>query len=115
MKITAKQIKAGMQISVARIVDNKPFWERCIVNPGGLGQSDIDRMKFRIENNLTLSIGLGTIKKDSPVLTVESVDYSGTWGYYCNGRKVTFNSMYLKTNAGIVEIGNRQKVELINN
>jgi hypothetical protein len=112
MKITAKQIEAGMTIAVPSIVDSKEQYNNYINSPGFLGQSDIDRMKFQVENNLTLSIGLGSVKKSSPVLKVEKVSFSDSWSYLANNRKVTFNSIYLHTDMGVIEIGNRQKVEV---
>jgi len=113
MKITAKQIEAGMTIAVSSIYDNRDIYERHIASPGYLSKSDIDRMQHQLNNSLTLKVGLGSIKKTSPRLVVSDVTYSNSWSYKSNDRTVTFNSIYLHTDKGVIEIGHRQKVELI--
>lgn len=111
MKISGKQIEAGMTIAVASIGDNKEMYMGFASSPN-LSQADRDRYTFLIENNMTKSVKLGSIKKSSPVLKVEKVEFSQSCSYYVNSRKVTLNSIFLHTDKGIIEIGHGQKVEV---
>lgn len=111
MKITANQIQAGMKIRIAGVKDHKSDYVDYSTHPNFKSQHA--KYKFLVENNLTKSVSLGAIKKSSPTVTVQKVDFSNSWSYMVNNRKITFNSIYIHTELGVLEIGNRQKVELV--
>jgi len=112
MKISAKQIEAGMTIKVAGINNHVKDYVS-YANSSNFSQERRDRYNFLVENNMTQSVHLGAIKKSSPVLKVEKVDFSQSYSYYANSKMVTLNSIFLHTDKGIIEIGHGQKVELI--
>ena len=111
MKITAKQIEKGMKIRIVGVQDNSKKYAEYSVHPNF--KSEHDKYKFLIENGLTKSVSAGGIRKSSPIVTVEKIEFADSMSYRMNGRKVTLNSIYLHTELGILEIGNRQKVELL--
>jgi hypothetical protein len=114
MKIAAARIEKGMKIKVAGYSDNTEYWNR-IINNASSFYSDREKDIYRklLDDGLEYFINLGTIKKNSPVLVVNSVKFASNWSYISNGRRVTFNNIILDTDKGKMMIGTRQKVELL--
>jgi|TARA_R110002074_G_scaffold201195_1_gene369079 hypothetical protein len=112
MKITAKQIQPNSRIKVASIYDSTEMMQG-FADSENLSKEERAYYQYRIDTNRTMEVRLGSIKKSSPSLIVYSVEFDSSCSYYCNSRLVTLNSVYLHTNQGVLSIGNRQKVELI--
>jgi len=116
MKISAKQIEKGMKIKVSSIGDRTEFLTNAINGYGGYGDwSEAEKldMQKRLSENKVLIVRLGSIKKDSPILTILDIKFSNSTGTYHNGRLSVDNNIWLVTDKGYVEISTKQKVELI--
>ena len=116
MKISAKQIEKGMKIKVSSISDSTEFLTNAINGVVGYGiHSEAEKldMQKRLSENKVLSVGLGSIKKDSPILTILDIKFSNSTGTYHNARLCIDNNIWLVTDKGYVEISTKQKVELI--
>jgi len=115
MKITAKQIQKGMTIKVASIYDSTQALKNQINGVFGWGTSTLEEKaeyQKRLDEGRVLSVGQGSIKKDSPIVNVYDIDLNASWSYYSNGRVVTYNYIVLKTDKGDLKISTRQKVKL---
>ena len=115
-KISANQIQKGMTIKVASIYDSTQSLLNMINNVKGWGTHTPQQKKEYqsiLDNNLVLCIGIGSVKKDSPVLKVYDIDFNHSYSYQCYERMVTINTILLKTDKGNLKISTRQKVELL--
>ena len=124
MKIKAKQITKGMSIRVSSVEDIKYSYLRTInLKEGDLGYdflSSLDGFEEQkvfyqklIDEKKTLSVQRGSIKKASPTLKINDVDFSTSYSYYNGTTTVTINIIMLDTDMGFVQISTRQTVELL--
>ena len=116
MKLTANQIEKGMTIKVTSIYDETENLLNKINGVYGWGDHTSEEKKAyqaRIDNNDVLGISRGTIKKDSPILKVNDIDFNHSYSYQSDHRLVTINIILLKTDKGDISISTRQKVELV--
>lgn len=116
MKITGAQIQKGMKIKVSKINDRTDFLINAINGVAGYGihsEEEKVNMQTRILENKVLFISNGSVKKDSPVITVLDVQFSNSNGSYYNGKLCVNNQIWLVTDKGYVEISTKQKVELV--
>lgn len=112
MKITAQRITAGSKIKVSSLVDQTEMIEN-FINAENLSQGTIGLYQKMKDRGSFVVVGLGSIKASSPVLEVYKVEDLDSWSYYNNGRKVSFKTIMLHTDKGLIRIGTRQKVEFI--
>lgn len=113
MKISAKQIEKGMTIKVSNIGDRTEFLTNAINGYGNWSEAEKLDMQKRLSENKVLIVRLGSIKKDSPILTILDIKFSNSTGEYHNGRLCVNNDIWLVTDKGYIEISTKQKVELI--
>lgn len=116
MKITGAQIQKGMKIKVSKINDRTDFLINAINGVAGYGihsEEEKVNMQTRILENKVLFISNGSVKKDSPVITVLDVQFSNSNGSYYNGKLCVNNQIWLVTDKGYIEISTKQKVELV--
>tara|TARA_R110000737_G_C14165825_1_gene410462 strand:- start:129 stop:476 length:348 start_codon:yes stop_codon:yes gene_type:complete len=104
MKITAKQIKKGMSIKVASIENKKNYLIKSL-DFDFLTEDSKNYIRYLLKNNIILSVNKGSIKKDSPIIKVEDIEYIST--------TVGWTILVIKTNIGKVVIQSNQKVELL--
>ena len=112
-KITATEIKKGMEIKVSSIRDTK---EQLIdfLSKDFFTQEQKQRFQDTLDSNITLEVCKGTVKKDSPILNIKEVDLSNSYHFEGERGTVTVNIIVLVTDKGKFRISTRQKVELIN-
>ena len=112
-KITATEIKKGMEIKVSSIRDTK---EQLIdlLSKDFFTQEQKRRFQDTLDSNITLEVCKGTVKKDSPILNIKEVDLSNSYHFEGERGTVTVNIIVLVTHKGKFRISTRQKVELIN-
>jgi len=114
-KITANQIVKGMTIKVAGIFDATPYLVRMANDTKGSFDFDMKKSsQSRLDNNDVLEIDRGTIKKGSPILKVNDIDFNHSSSYQGQRGLVTVNIIMLKTDKGDIRISTRQKVEVQN-
>lgn len=116
MKITANQIEKGMKVKVSDINDKTSYLINAINGVTGYGihsDDEKNKMQFLIENDMVLYIPNGSIKKNSPIVTILDIYTGDSNGTYHNGRLFVNNNIWLITDYGKIEISNRQKVELV--
>lgn len=116
MKITGAQIQKGMKIKVSKINDRTDFLINAINGVAGYGihsEEEKVNMQTRILENKVLFISNGSVKKDSPIITVLDVQFSNSNGSYYNGKLCVNNQIWLVTDKGYIEISTKQKVELV--
>ena len=103
MTITAKQIKSGMTIKVSSIEDTTDRLLKSLEFDFFTDEQK-NYIKYKLKNNITLSINKGSIKKDSPIIKVEDIKYI-TFPY--------ITLLVMHTNIGKIIIKSSQKVELL--
>jgi len=124
MKISAKQITKGSTIRVSCVKDVKDSYLKSInLKEGDLCYDFLSKldgfeeekafMQKLIDENKTLSVLNGSIKRTSPTLKVNDVDFSNSYSYFNGNRTVTKNILMLNTDIGFVQISTNQKVELV--
>ena len=113
IKITATEIKKGMQVQVASVRDTK---EELInmLSKDFFTLEQKQRFQDVLDSNITLEVCNGTVKKDSPVLNIKEVDLSNSYHFEGERGTVTVNIIVLVTDKGNFRISTRQKVSLIN-
>ena len=113
-KISARRIEKGMTIKVSGIWDRT---EELTKMKNGIWQCTLEAKEMcqnRLKNNDVLEVECGSIKKDSPILKVYDIDFGNSNSYFSNSKRVTLNTIKLKTDKGLVRISTRQKVEVQN-
>ena len=104
MKITAKEIKKGMTVKVASIENEKNYLTKSL-DFDFLSEDNKNYRRYLLKNNIIFSVNKGSVKKDSPIIKVEDIEYIST--------TVGWTILVMKTNIGKVVIQSNQKVELL--